>query len=178
MYGRQTDGYAADDHYDSGCSGSGGASHGHRACHIDGTRASVQWRGATNSRSRPQDCRRSAAHEAGGAADAPWRHSGTELVPWSPQRTRTGWTAWKAPDACHGGPDGAIASNRALLVAPGITEYEVVLSGEGATGTVTELNTVDGPLQSIAGEPLASMPLPDWHRLPGHLPSSGGLGRG
>jgi N-acetylmuramoyl-L-alanine amidase len=77
-----------------------------------------------------------------------------------------GWTAWTAPDVCQGGPDGATASNRALLVAPGTTEYEVVLIGEGATGLVTELNTVDGPVMATTGEPLAAMPLPDGTTCP------------
>lgn len=77
-----------------------------------------------------------------------------------------GWTAWKTPDICNGGPDGATGGKRALLVVPGTTEYEVVLFGDGATGSVTELNTVDGPVMATAGESLAAMPLPDGTTCP------------
>jgi hypothetical protein len=81
-------------------------------------------------------------------------------------KNAAGWTVWSASDICNGGPDGAPLGGHLLLVAPGVTEYEVMITGDGATGTVTELNTVDGPVVATATEPLAEMPLPDGTACP------------
>jgi hypothetical protein len=81
-------------------------------------------------------------------------------------KSGAGWSTWTTADACTGGPDRATAGHHALLVVPGATEYEVTLSGKGATGAVTELNTLDGPVFAAAAGPLAAMPLPDGTSCP------------
>jgi len=50
-----------------------------------------------------------------------------------------------------------------LLVVPGTIEYEVTVTGEA---TITEINTVDGPMLATSAEPLAGMPLPDGTAAP------------
>jgi hypothetical protein len=42
-----------------------------------------------------------------------------------------------------------------------VSEYDVVIEGEAASGFVSEINTVDGPVMGLAAEPLGAMPLPD-----------------
>ena len=76
-------------------------------------------------------------------------------------KNAAGWTAWTTLDGCQGGPDGRRSGNHALLVSPGTTAYDVVVTGDGARGTVTELNTMDGPAIAAAAEPQSGMPLPD-----------------
>jgi N-acetylmuramoyl-L-alanine amidase len=82
--------------------------------------------------------------------------------------TRNGgvWTSWAQPEACAGGPDGTPTGGHLFLVAGDVTEYEVTLSGEAATGFATEINTVDGPALAVAAEPLGAMPLPDGTSCP------------
>jgi hypothetical protein len=81
-------------------------------------------------------------------------------------KTHAGWTVWSAPDACSGGPDEPPAGHHMLLVARDVTEYEITLTGEAASGFVTEINTVDGPAMATAAEPLSAMPLPDGTECP------------
>ena len=88
-------------------------------------------------------------------------------------RSASGWTAWTTPAGCPGGPDTAVGRHSALLVVPGTTEYQVVLDGDGAAGSITELNTLDGPVVTTAAEPLAALPLPDGTNCPvTYLPRS------
>ena len=97
--------------------------------------------------------------------------SGPEAIIATKSRGR--WLTWTTSDICSGAPDPATAGHHALLVVPDTTEYEVVLASDRATGTVTELNTLDGPTIAAAAAPLAAMPLPDGSSCPvTYLPRS------
>ncbi|WP_051570904.1 peptidoglycan recognition protein family protein [Cryptosporangium arvum] len=71
-------------------------------------------------------------------------------------RTRTGWSDWTGLHGCDGGRDGRAIAKRALLNVPGGVGYELTLPG---TGTVTELNTVDGPTRATAAATRSATPL-------------------
>lgn len=76
-------------------------------------------------------------------------------------RTTAGWTEWRVMRGCGGGPDtpGHVGGS-ALLVASGAVGYEVAVAGTGSVQTV-ELNTVDGPVMTMAATVASGMPLPD-----------------
>ncbi|SHN46476.1 peptidoglycan recognition protein family protein [Cryptosporangium aurantiacum] len=71
-------------------------------------------------------------------------------------RTAKGWGDWRPLHGCDGGRDGRATARRALLSVPGGVGYEVQLPG---AGTVTELNTVDGPTRTTAAATGSSTPL-------------------
>lgn len=71
-------------------------------------------------------------------------------------RTASGWGDWKPLHGCDGGRDGRTPARRALLNVPGGVGYELTLPG---AGTVTELNTVDGPTRTTAAAAGSSTPL-------------------
>ena len=77
-----------------------------------------------------------------------------------------GRTAWSLAHGCPGGRDGRTSGGHALLVTTGATGYEVVVSGAGARGGVTELNTIDGPAVAAAAEPRTGMLMPDGSTCP------------
>ncbi|GAA3395820.1 peptidoglycan recognition protein family protein [Cryptosporangium minutisporangium] len=72
-------------------------------------------------------------------------------------RTPSGWSDWRPLHGCDGGRDvGGDTGRRALLTVPGGIGYEVTLPG---AGTVTELNTVDGPTRTTAAATGSSLTL-------------------
>lgn len=78
-------------------------------------------------------------------------------------RTASGWTRWQTVDGCSGGRDGqdgrGYEGGSALLVAPAAVGYEVWVAGEGVA-QVTELNTINGSVSTLAAATVASaMPL-------------------
>ncbi len=78
----------------------------------------------------------------------------------------TGWTGWQPLDECGGAPDNhPNPGHSALLVAPGTTGYEIVVSG-GGTAEVSEINTIDGPALVAAAPAVVGMPMPDGSTCP------------
>ena len=71
-------------------------------------------------------------------------------------RTRRGWGYWQPLHGCAAGRDGGGPGNGALLVASDVVGYELQTP---ETGSVTEINTVDGPVRTRAAAPRSAMRL-------------------
>ena len=74
-------------------------------------------------------------------------------------RDGNGWGEWLELTGCHGGRDGiAAAGNRSMVLAHGVTGYEVQ-TADGSPALVRELNTLDGPAGQVAAVAKNSLPL-------------------
>lgn len=71
-------------------------------------------------------------------------------------RTRRGWGYWQPLHGCATGRDGGGTHNGALLVASDVVGYELQTP---ETGSVTEINTVDGPVRTRAAAQRSGMRL-------------------
>jgi hypothetical protein len=69
------------------------------------------------------------------------------------------WTDWLDLDSCQGGRDDQAAAKgvRSLVLARDVIGYEIQTK-DGSAATVTELNTVDGPLGQVAGTAADRLP--------------------
>jgi hypothetical protein len=66
-------------------------------------------------------------------------------------RSASGWSDWRPVRACHAGKDGADQSRQwAMLTVPGAIGYEIEHGGQAGALSITELNTVDGPVRGPA----------------------------
>ncbi|RKR88528.1 N-acetylmuramoyl-L-alanine amidase [Micromonospora pisi] len=85
-------------------------------------------------------------------------------------RTAAGWGQWRELGGCAGGRDGSPAAGyrSSVVVAAGATAYEVQAK-DGSTVSTVELNTVDGPLRTVAAPVRNALPLPSGATLPFYL---------
>ncbi|MDR7273377.1 peptidoglycan recognition protein family protein [Catenuloplanes atrovinosus] len=74
-------------------------------------------------------------------------------------RDGSGWGEWLELACCQGGRDGLAASgNRSLVLAHGVTGYEVQTT-DGSPAVVREINTIDGPAGMVAAVAKNALPL-------------------
>lgn len=74
-------------------------------------------------------------------------------------RDSNGWGEWIDLASCQGGRDGSASpGNRSLVLAHGVTGYEVQTS-DGGAAVVRELNTIDGPAGAVAAVAKNALPL-------------------
>jgi hypothetical protein len=71
-------------------------------------------------------------------------------------KTAAGWSDWQVAHGCGAARDGAARSSSRLLPARGVTGYEVAGSGDLS---ITELNTVDGPIRTVGAASASTLPL-------------------
>lgn len=89
-------------------------------------------------------------------------------------RTRAGWGDWQELGGCERGPDGPSdpGARSTVFATPGGIEYEIGVKGGGAAA-VTELNTVDGPVRTMAPPAAARMPVGTTHLPIGYRSRAG-----
>jgi hypothetical protein len=95
------------------------------------------------------------------AADFPLTHLSVLTAGAAAVRLRTGsrWGDWLELDSCANRADGGPVTRRrrSLVLARDVTGYEIHTK-DGNPATVTELNTIDGPLGQVAGATTDRLP--------------------